>query len=123
MTHNSNITDSFADDLAAIGKIDAIPLILEVACHSTGLRFATVARVTPDRWIACAVRDEIAFGLQAGGELPVNTTICDEVRASGQIVVIESVAEDKLFCGHPTPKLYGFQSYISVPINLPDGEF
>ena len=114
---------SLADDLAAVARIDAIPRILKVACDSTGLRFATVARVTPDRWIACAVRDEIAFGLQAGGELPVKTTICDEVRASGQIVVIESVAEDRLFCGHPTPKLYGFQSYISVPINLPDGEF
>jgi signal transduction histidine kinase len=114
---------SFADDLAAVARIDAIPRILKVACDSTGLRFAAVARVTQERWIACAVRDEIAFGLLPGGELPVKTTICDEIRASGQIVVIENVAEDNLFSGHPTPKLYGFQSYISVPINLPDGEF
>lgn len=117
------MTRSFADDLAAIARIDAIPRILKVACDSTGLRFAAVARVTQDRWIACAVRDEIGFGLQAGGELPVETTICDEIRANGEIVVIENVAEDELFCGHPTPKLYGFQSYISVPINLPGGQF
>jgi signal transduction histidine kinase len=114
---------SFAEDLAAVARIDAIPRILKVACDSTGLRFAAVARVTPDRWIAYAVRDEIAFGLQPGGELPVKTTICDEIRASRQLVVIENVVEDELFCDHPTPKLYGFQSYISVPINLPDGQF
>src|ERR1700689_2241892 len=117
---------SFADHLAAVARIDAIPRILKVACDSTGLRFAAVApgaRVTQERWIACAVRDEIAFVLLPGGELPVKTTICDEIRASGQIVVIENVAEDNLFSGHPTPKLYGFQSYISVPINLPDGGF
>jgi signal transduction histidine kinase len=123
MTHTSNTADSFADDLAAIGKIDAIPLILEVACHSTGLRFAAVARVTEDHWIACAVHDEIAFGLPAGGELRVETTICQEVRDSGQLVVIDHVAEDELFRDHPTPKMYGFESYISVPIYRPDGRF
>jgi signal transduction histidine kinase len=33
------------------------------------------------------------------------------------------VLADKTFCNHPTPKRYGFRSYISVPINLPDGRF
>jgi signal transduction histidine kinase len=37
--------------------------------------------------------------------------------------VIDHVAEDKAFCGHPTPAMYGFQSYISVPIILTDGTF
>jgi len=92
-------------------------------CRTTGLGFSAVARVTEDRWIACAVRDEIAFGLQPGGELQVETTICDEIRDSGQPVVIENAAEDEVFCGHPTPKIYGFQSYISVPIYRPDGRF
>ncbi len=115
--------NSFADDLAAIAKIDAVPLILEVVCRVTGLGFAAVARVTEDRWIACAVRDEIAFGLQTGGELEVTTTICNEIRKSGQIVAVDHVAEDEVFRGHPTPKMYGFQSYISVPITRPDGRF
>ena len=116
-------TDTFAQDLEAVARIDAVPRILEVACHTTGLRFAAVARVTDKRWIACAVRDEIGFGLKPGGELDVKTTICDEIRASGQLVVIDHVAEDDDFCGHPTPQKYGFQSYISVPIRLPDGSF
>ena len=116
-------TDTFAQDLEAVARIDAVPRILEVACHTTGLGFAAVARVTDKRWIACAVRDEIGFGLKPGGELDVKTTICDEIRASGQLVVIDHVAEDDDFCGHPTPQKYGFQSYISVPIRLPGGSF
>ena len=37
------------------------------------------------------------FGLQPGGELKVETTICNEVRHSGQMVVIDNVAEDEGF--------------------------
>lgn len=114
---------TFADDLAAIARIDAVPMILDVVCRTTGMGFAAVARVTHDRWIACAVRDDIQFGLQPGGELAVKTTICDEIRDSGQPVVIDHVAEDGAFCSHHTPKLYGFQSYISMPIHRPDGRF
>lgn len=114
---------AFADDLLAVARIDAVPRILEVVCRTTGLGFAAVARVTEDRWIACAVRDEIAFGLMPGGELPVETTICHEIRQSGRLVAIDHVDHDAAFCGHPTAKQYGFQSYISVPITLGDGRF
>jgi signal transduction histidine kinase len=85
--------------------------------------FAAVARVTEQRWICCAVRDEIAFGLAPGGELEVETTICHEIRQSGEAVIIDSVADDMAFCGHHTPAQYGFQSYISMPIVLADGSF
>lgn len=115
--------ENFAEDVAAISEIDAIPKILEVVCRTTGLGFSAVARVTEDRWIACAVRDDIAFGLQPAGELRVETTICNEIRQSGRLVVIDHVAEDAQFCRHPTPAMYGFQSYISVPIRLRDGRF
>ena len=110
-------------DVANIAAIDAVPLILEVVCRITGMGFAAVARVTEDRWIACQVRDEIEFGLRPGGELKVATTICNEIRVSRQPVAIDHVAEDADYCGHPTPAMYGFQSYISVPITLKDGTF
>ena len=110
-------------DVKAIAGIDAVPKILEVVCRATGMGFAAVARVTEERWIACAVRDEIAFGLEPGGELPLETTICNEIRQHGQLVVIDYVAESETFCRHPTPMRYGFQSYISVPIVLADGRF
>ena len=110
-------------DVATISRIDAVPKILEVVCRITGMGFAAVARVTNDRWIACAVRDEIHFGLKPGGELKVETTICSEIRDSGRAVVIDNVAEDENYCKHATPGLYGFQSYISMPIFRADGEF
>lgn len=115
--------EQFKADIAAVGAIDAIPTILDVVCRTTGMGFAAVARVTEDRWIACAVRDDISFGLLPGGELEVHTTICDEIRDSGAHVVINHVAESEYFRAHHTPLQYGFQSYISVPINLPTGEF
>lgn len=112
------IPPSIEDDVAAIARISAVPRILEVVCRTTGMGFAAVARVTEDRWVACAVRDEIDFGLTAGGELKIETTICDEIRRSGVPVVIDHVAEDDVFCAHHVPAMYGFQSYISVPIML-----
>jgi signal transduction histidine kinase len=118
-----NVETRFADDIAAVGQIDAVPKILELLCRTTGLGFTAVARVTEERWIACAVRDEIAFGLEPGGELDVRTTLCDEVRQGHDLVVIDNVAEDDRYCHHATPKMYGFQSYISVPIVLENGEF
>lgn len=117
------MTNSYADDVAAIQRIAAVPTILEVVCRTTGMGFAAVARVSEDRWIACGVRDTIDFGLQPGGELKLETTICDEIRNSGQAVIIDHVAQDPVFCSHPTPALYGFQSYVSMPIFLPDGRF
>jgi GAF domain-containing protein len=110
-------------DIAAVQGISAVPRILEVVCRSTGMGFAAVARVTEQRWVCCAVRDEIAFGLTPGGELEVETTLCHEIRQSHEAVVIDNVAEDAAYCGHHTPAKYGFQSYISMPIILADGSF
>jgi GAF domain-containing protein len=69
------------------------------------------------------VLDEVDFGLKPGGELKVDTTICHEIRESHEPVVINNVAEDDNWCKHATPAMYGFQSYISVPIILADGSF
>jgi signal transduction histidine kinase len=113
----------FSADIAAVQGIAAVPRILEVVCRSTGMGFAAVARVTEQRWVCCAVRDEIEFGLTPGGELEVETTICHEIRQSHEAVAIDNVAEDAAFCGHHTPAKYGFQSYISTPIILADGTF
>jgi len=106
-----------------VTAIPAVGSILEVVCRTTGMGFAAVARVTNDRWVCCAARDNLDFGLKPGGELYVETTICDEIRKSGDAVVIDEVAKNDIFCTHPTPALYGFQSYISMPIVRADGGF
>jgi signal transduction histidine kinase len=111
------------EDIEAIGRIDVVPTILDLVCQVTGMGFAAIARVTDDRWIACSVHDRIGFGLEPGGELELQTTLCHEVRQCRQAVVIDHVAEDPVWRDHRTPALYGFQSYISVPIVLADGSF
>ena len=113
----------FQNDINAVQRIAAVPTILDVACRATGMGFAAVARVTEDRWIACQVLDNIHFGLPPGGELKVETTLCHEIRQHRQVVAIGNVAEDVTYQNHHTPQLYGLQSYISVPITLPDGRF
>jgi signal transduction histidine kinase len=113
----------FQADIDAIERIAAVPTILDVVCRATGMGFAAVARVTEDRWICCAVKDDIEFGLKPGGELKVETTICNEIRQNREAVAIDHVAESALYCGHHTPAMYGFQSYISMPIMLKDGRF
>ncbi|OKL39502.1 histidine kinase [Pontibacter flavimaris] len=85
--------------------------------------FAAVARVTHDRWLACSVRDDVQFGLEAGGELQVETTLCNEIRDHRNPIVIDCVAEDPLYKDHHTPRIYGLQSYISIPIILKNGAF
>jgi signal transduction histidine kinase len=118
-----NNFDRISADIERVKQIPIVPTMLEVICRSTGMGFAAIARVTKDRWIACSVRDEIQFGLKPGGELELETTICNEIRDSGKAVIIDHVANDELFRHHHTPRMYGFQSYISVPIILKSGEF
>ncbi len=113
----------YQDDIDAVTRIDSVVTILDVVCRTTGMGFAAVARVTEDRWITCAVKDEISFGLVPGSELEVKTTICDEIRDSRQGVVIDHVDQDPDFRTHHTPLQYGFQSYISMPIIREDGTF
>lgn len=110
-------------DLDSINRIPAITNILEIVCNTTGMGFAAVARVTEESWTACAVLDEISFGLPVGGELKLETTICNEIRQHRKAVVINHVSEDEKYINHHTPLMYGFQSYISMPINLKDGSF
>lgn len=113
---------SIQTDIAAVSRLDVVPKILEVVCRTTGMGFAAVARVTKDRWVACAVQDNIGFGLKPGGELELKTTICDEIRDSGRLVAFDDAAEDPDFRDHHTPRIYGLKSYISVPIRH-RGEF
>lgn len=117
------MTSSIEADVEAVARIDAVPLILDVVCRTTGMGFAAVVRVTEDRWVACSLKDQINFGLKPGEELKVETTICHEVRLGGQPVVIDHVDRDTVYAGHPTPAMYGFQSYISMPIVRAGGSF
>ena len=110
-------------DVVAIENIPVVANMFEVICRTTGMGFVAIARVTEDKWVACAVRDDIFFGLKPGDELKIETTICNEIRQHHNPVVIDHVAKDADFASHHTPAMYGFQSYISIPIMKKDGSF
>lgn len=114
---------SVLKDIESIQRISAVPTILETVAATTGLGFVCVARVTKDSWTACAVLDRLDFGLQVGGELEVTTTLCEEVRDTGAAIIIDCVSNDEVYQNHHTPRIYGFQSYFSIPIFRSNGEY
>ncbi|MDO7842958.1 GAF domain-containing protein [Sphingomonas immobilis] len=115
--------DELAQQSVTFGDDTRIRAILKAVCDMTGMGFAAVSRVTDTRWIACQVLDKIGFGLEPGEELDLKTTICDEIREGGKLVVIDHVGADADWRTHHTPMMYGFESYVSIPIVLEDGSF
>ncbi|MCC8616528.1 GAF domain-containing sensor histidine kinase [Xanthomonas vesicatoria] len=108
-------------DIARVGRLSSVPDVLNILTRLTGMGFAAVARVTEARWITCQVRDELSFGLGPGDELPLATTFCDSVRVKGNAVWFGHASDDPAYRDHPSPRLYGFESYVSVPIRFDDG--
>jgi signal transduction histidine kinase len=115
--------EEIARDLRAVERIEAIPTLLDVLCDTTGMRFAAIARVTDDRWIACAVKDRINFGLKPGGEFDVNSTLRIEPPAAQAPIVIDHASMDHRYSTLGTPRLFGIESYISVPVIMPGGRY
>ncbi len=113
--------EEIAKDVVSVGRIEAVPTLLDILCATTGMRFAAVARVTEHTWTACAIRDEIEFGLKPGGQLDVKSTLCYETRDERKPIVIDHASKDPRYCGHHTPQIYKIESYVSVPIILGDG--
>lgn len=117
------VSTAASRDVEAIARIAAVPRILEAVARLTGMGFVAIARVTEFDWTACAVRDEIDFGLAPGDGLELETTICDEIRQHQQPVVFGHASRHPQYAGHHTPRRYGLESYISVPILRASGEF
>jgi signal transduction histidine kinase len=117
------MTTPFVTYVREIQAIGAVPKILETVASLTGLGFVAIAHVTATSWTTCAVRDKLDFGLQVGDGLDVTTTLCDEVRSTAKTIVIDHVQESEHYRDHHTPRIYGFQSYFSVPIFRRDGSY
>lgn len=111
------------DCVAEVQAIGAVPDIMHTLAELTGLRFICVAHVTDAAWTACAIMDRLDFGLKPGDPLDVTTTLCEDVRDTGLAIVIDSVDESPVYKNHPTPLMYGFKSYFSVPLFRPCGAY
>lgn len=108
--------DPLSTAIAMVGDDDSLRAVLSKVQRLTGMKFAAIAFVSEDRWIASLVSDDLHFGLTAGDELDVRTTLCDQVRTYSSEILIDDVTKDPAWSGHPVPRMYGFRSYLSIPI-------
>jgi hypothetical protein len=106
-----------------VQAISAVPDIMNTLAALTGLRMICVAHVTESTWTACAVMDQLNFGLKPGDPLDVTTTLCEDVRDTGAAIVIDSIDDSPVYREHPTPLMYGFKSYFSLPLFRPCGTY
>ncbi len=121
MTYTDGGAQDIAEPVAAIGRIDLVPTLLNVLCEMTGMRVAVVARVTDKTWTACAVKDDIQFGLEPGTQFPLDATLGFEALASRRPLVIEHASTDPLYSRSRDPAFLPIESFISAPIILADG--
>lgn len=112
-----------ADAVRAVSGIEFVPTVLKLVCEYTGMRWSAVTYVTDDSWTACAVHDTIEFGLAPGSQLDVNNTLCIDVRRMLTPIMISHASKDPNYAEHPVPALHCFESYVSMPILLPDGSY
>lgn len=117
------VPSDYRADIEAIAGIAAVPTMLDVALRMTKMGFAAIARVTETRWITCSSLDHVGFGLKPGDELPIESTLCNEIRDHRQPIVFDDASADERYRDHHTPRIYGLRSYISMPIIRADGTF
>lgn len=110
-------------DMGMVAAVEDFQHVLSEVIRMTGMRFAAIARVTDTRWTACAVYDLLEFGLKPGQDLALESTICNEIRQQPRTIAFGQASQHPQYANHRTPALYGFESYISVPIWALDGSF
>ncbi|WP_138933936.1 GAF domain-containing sensor histidine kinase [Roseovarius arcticus] len=113
----------FQSDIQMLAGSDLVGTILETVMLATNMRFAAVARVTADRWVACRTVDEVNFGLVEGDEIEIQSTFCQSVRETSKKVLFNDTATDDVYGDHPIAAKFGIVSYASIPIHRSDGSF
>lgn len=113
----------FQAEIQVLADSSLVGTILETVMLATNMRFAAVARVTADRWVACRTVDEVNFGLAEGDEIEIQSTFCQTVRATSEKVLFNDTATDDVYRDHPIAAKFGIVSYASIPIHRSDGSF
>jgi len=113
----------FQADIQVMAGSELVGTLLETVMLATNMRFAAVARVTADRWVACRTVDEVNFGLAEGDEIEIQSTFCQSVRETSKKVLFNDVTTDNVYRNHPIAARFGIVSYASIPIHRSDGSF
>lgn len=117
------VRHDFQNDIELMAKSQIIGTILQTVVLATRMRFAGVARVTEDRWVACRTVDDLNFGIREGDEIEINSTFCRTVRQTSEMIIFSDAAAEAAYRNHPVATAFGIVSYASVPIFRGDGSF
>ncbi len=109
--------------VAAIGRIDAVPTLLAVLRDTTNMRFAAIARVTEKVWTVCAVQDGLQLGVEVGAPFVLRTNLALELQSTRAPIMVEHASTDPRYRADTCSKLYPVESYVSVPIFLPNDRY
>ena len=118
---NQQLPPALSRDVESIQSIEGVQEMLRLVCLVTGMGFSAVARVTSEHWVACSVLDQIDFGMKVGGELKIETTICNLIRDSKKEVLFDDISNEDNAVYSAVAANYGFKSYASFPIILDNG--
>ncbi len=117
------ILQDISKAVAAIGRINSVPTLLAVLRETTGMRFAAVVRVTEKIWTVCAVQDDLQLGIKAGAPFALRTNLAFESQSSREPIIVEHASTDSRYPPAAGSRIYPVESYISVPIFLPNGRY
>jgi signal transduction histidine kinase len=106
-----------------IGRIAAVPTLLAVLRETIGLRFAAVVRVTGDMCTVCAVQDSLVLGIEAGAPFVLKKNQTSELWSTRAPIIEEHAGTDSRYLVYAGSQLQPIESYISVPIHLPNGQY
>ena len=116
----ANIPADLAEDIDAISRIGAVPVLLRVLCESTGMGLAAIVRLGAGGGAICAVEDRIQTGLRPGERFELTTREYLTKWASDASVSNDQT--DTAAADDATLEPNG-DHYLWVPIMLADGRY
>lgn len=109
------------EERSAIAEIEATTNILRLVTRLTNMRFAAITKFGDAELVICSVHDSADLGIGAGEAFPLEDTICSEFQRNPAPLLIPRVSHDQSFASRLIVKTYDLDSYVGVPIFLPDG--
>lgn len=110
-----------SEERSAIAEVEGTTSVLRLITRMTQLRFAAIAKFCESDWVVCSVHDTGDFGILPGDVLPLEITLCSDFLTDPQALLIPSITDSVTHSLRGVVRLYDLESYVGVPIFLPDG--
>lgn len=110
-------------EVVAPRSLDCLPSILKALCSLTGMPFAALAHVHGTQWRACAMIDGLDTGLQVNDVLDVDTTFCQAVQTSHDVLDCPNIEPAALSGENHIGRKFNIRSYFAYPVYWSDGAF